>query len=231
MTPNQMLSATAAVNAVRSVFPECDDLRREPWKGSNHPSAGHCYVACEAVMHIADERLYPYVMRVGSNPLDLLGETRHWFLKDEYGHVYDPTFDQFSFPLDYSRGRRNGMMRPWQPSVRAQEMMRWIGICPECGGSGLGETDDCGECGGVGTWTPPSPAREIPYPPVFRDWKNPEQRVGTVRDSVGVGVDMFQPANGTWRMVILTEDDACLMAASLLEKAGEPDLAKKVLTR
>ena len=89
-----------------------DDLRKPQYRGMKPASAGHCYVACEALYHLrAREVGYrPAVMRVASGT--------HWFLIDAYGHVIDPTADQFEGPVDYTTGRRCGFLTKG-PSKRA----------------------------------------------------------------------------------------------------------------
>lgn len=73
---------------------------------------------------------------------------------------------------------------------------------------------------------------EIPYPPVFRDWINKRAGVATVADNAGVGVEMSVPMQpSVWQRVVLTEDDACLLAASLLDRAGQRKLSRKVLKK
>jgi hypothetical protein len=70
----------------------------------------------------------------------------------------------------------------------------------------------------------------IPYPPVFHDWQYPERRVATARDIAGVRVETLLPdGSRAWIDVVLTEEDASLMAASLLMRAGHVRLAKRVL--
>jgi len=70
---------------------------------------------------------------------------------------------------------------------------------------------------------------EIPYPAVFRDWRpGLNGRVSTTLAPGGIGVDTFL-GRGTWKRVELTEEDACLLAASLLQRAGRDKLARKVL--
>lgn len=73
----------------------------------------------------------------------------------------------------------------------------------------------------------------VPYPPVFHDWEHPDRRVATAGDIAGVGVEMLisdpDVRPGLWKRVVLTEDDACLMAVSLLQRAGQDKLARKVL--
>lgn len=72
------------------------------------------------------------------------------------------------------------------------------------------------------------PLPEIPYPPVFHDWQFPDRRVATTSGVAGPGVDMYL-GDRMWKRVDLTETDACLMAASLLQRAEREDLAQKVL--
>ena len=75
------------------------------------------------------------------------------------------------------------------------------------------------------------PDRQIPYPAVFRDWQHGEtRRVAVHQDRAGVGVQMLI-AEHTWMEVVLTEDDACLLAARLLRLAGQGKLSKRVLNR
>lgn len=78
---------------------------------------------------------------------------------------------------------------------------------------------------------------EIPYPPVFHDWQHhDERRVATSSGLASVNVEMLKHpfARGEaaeWQVVELTEEDACLMAASLLQRAGEKKLSRKVLAK
>jgi hypothetical protein len=77
---------------------------------------------------------------------------------------------------------------------------------------------------------------EIPYPPVFRDWRlalGVDRRVATTAAAGGPMIEMFLGEHvrggAVWRGVELTEDDACLLAASLLARSGREKLAAKVL--
>ena len=67
-------------------------------------------------------------------------------------------------------------------------------------------------------------AAAIPYPPVFRDWRpDVDHRVSTGTAAGGIIVEMGynDRAHGfIWRRAELTEDDACLLAASLLERVA-----------
>lgn len=62
----------------------------------------------------------------------------------------------------------------------------------------------------------------IPYPPVFRHWdRQLDLRVATSTAMEGVRVEFSGPGRpGVWTGPTLTEGDACLLAASLLERAG-----------
>lgn len=71
---------------------------------------------------------------------------------------------------------------------------------------------------------------EIPYPPVFHDWQHDERRVATTSGIAGIGVEITL-GDRIWRRVELTEDDACLLAASLLQRAGRKKLSRKVLAK
>lgn len=73
----------------------------------------------------------------------------------------------------------------------------------------------------------------IPYPPVFRDWRperREEGRVATAQGLAGVSVEMLV-GNHVWQSVELTEDDACMLAASLLLRAGRKKLSRRVLKK
>lgn len=69
---------------------------------------------------------------------------------------------------------------------------------------------------------------EIPYPPVFHDWEFDNRRVATATGRAGVSVEVTMGVEkpAPWYRVELTEHDACLLAASLVQRAawvnGEP---------
>lgn len=71
----------------------------------------------------------------------------------------------------------------------------------------------------------------VPYPPVFRDWRPERREQGRVATASGVGgvIVRMMLRGPVWQEVELTEDDACLLAASLLQRADRTDLADKVL--
>jgi len=73
---------------------------------------------------------------------------------------------------------------------------------------------------------------EIPYPPVFRDWEFDNRRVATANGVAGISIEstmgIVDPAQ--WQRVELTEEDACLFAASVLQRVahvnGDPSNKK-----
>lgn len=78
----------------------------------------------------------------------------------------------------------------------------------------------------------------IPYPPVFHDWRRRhldiDRRVATYLANGGVVLEMHDRdviGKFGWLPIELTEDDASLLAASLLEKAGHRKLAKRVVKK
>lgn len=76
--------------------------------------------------------------------------------------------------------------------------------------------------------------RTIPYPPVFHDWRPGIQGKVATGQKVGgieVQVRFESDAPHTWRSVELTEVDACLLAASLLQRAGHNKLSQRVLRK
>lgn len=79
--------------------------------------AGHCYVASEALFHLADQTLYPHFIRHEGSP--------HWFLKDERGRVYDLTAAQFSTPVPYEQGVRKGFLTK-RPSARTRIVIQRV---------------------------------------------------------------------------------------------------------
>jgi len=91
-----------------------DDLRRAPWRGSPNRLAGHCYVASEALYHLAGGKAS------GLTPQNVQHEgASHWYLKHKDGTIVDPTAGQFSTPVPYSQGKGKGFLTK-RPSKRAQ---------------------------------------------------------------------------------------------------------------
>ena len=83
---------------------------------------GECYVASEALYHLAGGRgagLTPYVMPA---PPNAAGRGTHWFLVAADGDVLDLTADQFDVVPDYTRGRGCGFLTT-APSRRARVLI------------------------------------------------------------------------------------------------------------
>lgn len=86
--------------------------------GERGATAGHCYVAAEAVYHARGGRAS------GLQPLSVRHEgTVRWWLRDAAGRDIDPTGDQFMSPPPYAQGVRRGFLTT-QPSARARELLR-----------------------------------------------------------------------------------------------------------
>lgn len=88
----------------------------KPGQGGNHLLAGHCYVAAEALYHLAAKNVgyRPYVLRVGAST--------HWFLENAQGRVLDPTAAQFTRQPPYELARCCGFLTR-QPSRRCQVVL------------------------------------------------------------------------------------------------------------
>jgi hypothetical protein len=94
----------------------------KPGQGGARPFAGHCYVACEALMHAAGYhgvKLVPQTVRHEGGV--------HWYLRDAEGNVLDPTADQFESPVPYGTGRGRGFLTK-APSKRARTLLERIGV-------------------------------------------------------------------------------------------------------
>jgi 5-methylcytosine-specific restriction endonuclease McrA len=90
--------------------PEWAKSRRE----CDHPLTGYCYVASEALYHLAggaNAGLSIYRCNLGR------GRT-HWWLADSDGRIVDATSEQFNEPLPYPTGRRTHFLSV-KPSARA----------------------------------------------------------------------------------------------------------------
>jgi len=106
------------ISVVREVLPACDRLRRAQYRGRG-PYVGHCYVASEAVFHLAKE------MGVALKPMFVRHEdSPHWYLSHN-GEPVDLTFDQFSTSVDYSKGRGKGFLTK-EPSLRACTLIELV---------------------------------------------------------------------------------------------------------
>jgi hypothetical protein len=99
------------VEKLRSVL--TPDLLKPMWRDRQHPMAGHCYVASEAIYHLLGGREAGYTPQVIQHE-----GGAHWFLRGAEGEIIDPTADQFSTPVPYEQGRGVGFLTR-QPSKRA----------------------------------------------------------------------------------------------------------------
>ena len=121
------------IDRVRGVL--TDDLlhpvyRRRP---RTIATAGHCYVASEAVW-------WAYARDAGFRPYHVVHESEsHWFLvhrlvdafddhAPEWWTVIDATHDQFTTPVPYRNGRRATFLTPHHPSARAITVMERMGV-------------------------------------------------------------------------------------------------------
>jgi hypothetical protein len=100
--------------------PEWAALRGE----GDHPLKGYCYVASEALYHLAGGMDSGLTVRRCSLPK---GGT-HWWLVDSNGEVVDPTAEQFADPPPYSTGVRTSFLSQ-KPSKRALRLIAKIRAC------------------------------------------------------------------------------------------------------
>lgn len=110
---------SAIVARLQGILKTCNDLRREPWKGSSNPLAGHCYVASETLFHLlggATSAWTPQSISHEGSP--------HWYLKNkETGEIVDPTASQFQTPVPYAQGKGKGFLTKL-PSKRTLVVLR-----------------------------------------------------------------------------------------------------------
>ena len=120
---------TALVQRIASVL--SDDLRQPKYRGDPNPLRGHCYIAAEALFHMAGGRASGLVPRRMRHE----GDT-HWWLLDEEGRVYDITAGQFKKPVPYDKAPRGGGFLTLEPSDRTIEVMRRVNRCAVVIGEG-----------------------------------------------------------------------------------------------
>lgn len=95
-----------------------DDLRRAPYKGSENPMTGHCYVASEVLAHVLGPDWKPCFVRHEGAP--------HWFLRNqETGKILDATASQFKTPVPYEQGVGKGFLTK-NPSARAKVVLNQL---------------------------------------------------------------------------------------------------------
>jgi hypothetical protein len=94
-----------------------DDLRSAKFRGHECKTAGHCYVASEAVYHALGGKA------AGYTPMQIKHEgTSHWFLKHSSGKILDATSDQFATAVPYEKAKGRGFLTK-EPSRRAKTLM------------------------------------------------------------------------------------------------------------
>jgi hypothetical protein len=98
------------------------DLLSAEWAASrregDHPLTGYCYVASEALYHLAGG--VNSGLSVYRCPLPAGGS--HWWLADSNGRILDPTAEQFSSSPPYSQGTRTFFLSR-KPSGRAAKLI------------------------------------------------------------------------------------------------------------
>ena len=105
------------VTRVRGALADSDDLRRSEYRGNPNIYVGHCYVASEAIYHLAKRE------GLTLKPMFVYHELcPHWYLLDS-DKILDPTKEQFSTPVDYSSGKGKGFLTK-KPSKRAATLIK-----------------------------------------------------------------------------------------------------------
>lgn len=104
------------VTDIQAVLPDCDDLRLKEYRGNPNFYVGHCYVASEAIYHIAKNE------GIELKPMFVWHENcSHWYLLYS-DKVIDPTSQQFTSLVNYGAGRGKGFLTKG-PSKRAKAMI------------------------------------------------------------------------------------------------------------
>jgi hypothetical protein len=85
---------------------------------ADHPLKGYCYVAAEAVYHLAGDSGSELTVYRCS----LSGGGTHWWLCSPSGDIIDPTAEQFPTPPPYSAGSRTHFLSV-KPSNRTSKLI------------------------------------------------------------------------------------------------------------
>lgn len=99
-----------------------DDLLKKDWlkkKPENSPNSfGHCYIASEALYYMGGKEygLKPYILKINGGT--------HWFLRNKAEFI-DPTWDQFSFYLDYESAKGAAFLTKY-PSKRTKILIERV---------------------------------------------------------------------------------------------------------
>ena len=102
------------------------DLLKPKFKSEDHPLAGHCYVASEALFHLAFDG-YEQAEWRPHYAVDNQ-DVAHWWLEDTQGTRLDPTADQYydtGRVPPYKKGRRASFLTK-TPSKRAEKLIERI---------------------------------------------------------------------------------------------------------
>src|SRR5439155_10231380 len=101
------------------------DLLSPEWAASrrpgDHPLKGYCYVASEALYHLAggaSSGLSVYRCSLPSGG-------SHWWLADASGQIIDPTAEQFGECPPYSTGNRTSFLSR-KPSARTAKLINRV---------------------------------------------------------------------------------------------------------
>lgn len=115
--PRRGAGNTALVRRVQGEL--TPDLLSEQHRGTGRgKTAGHCYVASQALWHLLGGSGSGYTPQVGPAP----GGGTHWWLRqDRTGRILDPTADQFP-SYDYGTGTGKGFLTA-EPSKRARVLI------------------------------------------------------------------------------------------------------------
>ena len=100
------------------------DLLKEPYRSQviagAHPRTGHCYIAAEALYHLAGGKA------AGLKPMSIQHEGGpHWWIRTAAGEDIDPTTEQFGTPVPYAEGVGRGFLTR-APSKRAAILIQRV---------------------------------------------------------------------------------------------------------
>lgn len=120
-TNSLQLPEAEARECVLSVVRGNSSLLKNPDEYSDHPLAGHCYVASEAFFHLTGGYDQWYVERQNIN------DVTHWYLRSrtDPSKVVDLTEDQFDQSVDHSQGTKTGFLTS-NPSSRTKQVLQSI---------------------------------------------------------------------------------------------------------
>lgn len=116
-SPNELMRAVTSV-----LTPELLKPRYRTWHSPANPTAGHCYVASEALYHLLESR--DWCPRWAPD-----GDHTHWWVQHVHsGEILDPTAHQYTvhgLTPPYGDGRGCGFLTR-QPSKRALVLLHRV---------------------------------------------------------------------------------------------------------